>query len=303
MVLKDVLKSGYPFVEAIAASLPVCDELLISEGYSTDGTYEVVEQICGLNKKVKVYRQQWPSTKKYSIIAEVTNNVRAKCSGDYIFSIQANEILHEKNVELIKTLPEICPQINAFSLPFVHLVKQYQFYEDFRLRFSKNIKDIVAIGDAWTLGLSEGFIHSQTLKGFIHPKRMLKTIYKGIEWKYTNPTGARLARPIYLAKPIYRYWSLFPKDYLEKCEKHVVLFGLIELQKDREALRNLVDEPTAFWKRAVEIRRKELEFNYTDDLGTIALEDHPKLVRDLVADSQLKSYSVRPEVLESIKDL
>jgi len=68
MVLKNVLKQGYPFVESIAASLPVCDELLILEGFSTDGTYEVVKKIVDLNKKVKVFRQEWPATKKYSVI-------------------------------------------------------------------------------------------------------------------------------------------------------------------------------------------------------------------------------------------
>ena len=303
MVLKDGLKTGYPFVESIAASLPVCDEFLISEGYSTDGTYEVVQKISQLNKKVKVYRQEWPAIKKYSVIAEVTNAIRAKCSHDYIFSIQANEVLHEKNIKLIRTLPEICPQVNAFSLPFVHLIKGYKFYEDFRLRFTKNMKNIVAIGDAWTLGLSESFIHSQTFKGFTHPRRMLKNLYKGIEWTYTNSGVSPLSRAIYLPKPIYRYWSLFPLDYLEKCEKHVEMFGLTDLQKDTEVLRSYVDSPIIFWRKAAEIRRKELGFHYTDDLGTIQLEDHPKLVRDLVTDSEFKSYRVRIEVLDSIKDL
>ncbi len=303
MVLKNVLKTGYPFVESIAASLPVCDEFLISEGYSTDGTYEVVEKISRLNKKVKVFRQEWPVTKKYSVIAEVTNTIRAKCNYDYIFSIQANEVLHEKNIEFIRALPEICPQVNAFSLPFIHLVKDYRFFEDFRLRFSKNMENIVAIGDAWTLGSSKSFIHSQTRKGVRHPRRMLQYIYKGIEWTYTNSGVSPLSRAIYLPKPIYRYWSLFPKDYLEKCEKHVEMFGLKELQKDIEALRNYVDAPAAFWKKAAEIRRKELGFHYPDALGITSMEDHPKIVRDLVGDSKLKSYSVRSEVLDSIKDL
>src|SRR5665647_3106772 len=111
MVLKNVLKTGYPFLEAIAASLPICDEFLISEGYSTDGTFEVVERISKLNKKVKLFRQEWPKIKKYSVIAEVTNNIRAKCSYDYVFSIQANEIVHERSIEFIKALTEICPNV------------------------------------------------------------------------------------------------------------------------------------------------------------------------------------------------
>ena len=60
-IVKDVLRQGYPFVEAIASALPICDEFLISEGYSTDGTYEVIQRIVSLNKKVKVFRQHWPA--------------------------------------------------------------------------------------------------------------------------------------------------------------------------------------------------------------------------------------------------
>ena len=295
MVLKNVLKTGYPFVESIAASLPVCDEFLISEGYSTDGTYEVVEKISRLNKKVKVFRQEWPVTKKYSVIAEVTNTIRAKCNYDYIFSIQANEVLHEKNIEFIRALPEICPQVNAFSLPFIHLVKDYRFFEDFRLRFSKNMENIVAIGDAWTLGSSKSFIHSQTRKGVRHPRRMLQYIYKGIEWTYTNSGVSPLSRAIYLPKPIYRYWSLFPKDYLEKCEKHVEMFGLKELQKDIEALRNYVDDSCGFLEKSCRNPQKRIRFPLPRRLGITSMEDHPKIVRDLIGDSKLKSYSVRSE--------
>jgi hypothetical protein len=303
MVLKNVLKTGYPFVESIAASLPVCDEFLIGEGYSTDGTFEVVEQIAKLNKKVKVFRQEWPSAKKYSVIAEVTNTIRAKCSGEYIFSIQANEIVHEKNVEFIRALPEICPEVNTFSLPFVHLVKDYRFFEDFRLRFSKNIKSIVAVSDAWTLGPSKSFTNSETRRGLRHPKRMLQYIYKGIEWTYANPGVSALSRAMYLPKPIFRYWSLFPADYLEKCEKHAEMFGLQDLRKDAEILKDYVDDPVFFWKKAADMRRKELGFQYPDTLGRVELGEHPKVVRDLIGDSSLKSYSVRPEVLDSIKDL
>ncbi len=303
MVLKNVVKTGYPFVEAIAASLPICDELLISEGYSTDSTFELVEKIACLNKKVKVYRQQWPTTRSYSAIAEVTNHVRAKCSGDYLFSIQANEIIHEDNVELIKALPEILPQVNTFSFPFIHLVRDRRFYEDFRLRFSKNLKDIVAVCDAWTLGLSSDFTKSETRKCATHPRRLKQYINKGIEWTYALQAESPLSRAIYLPKPIYRYWALFPSDFLEKCQKHIEMFGLESLRGVIEALKGDVDTPEVFWQKAAKIRRDELGFHYPDALGAVKFEDHPKLVQSLLADSSLTSYRVREEVLESIKDL
>ena len=303
MVLKNVLKTGYPFVESIAASLPICDEFLISEGYSTDGTFEVVEKISKLNKKVKFFRQEWPNIKKYNVIAEVTNSIRAKCSYDYIFSIQANEIVHERSIELIKALPEICPDVKSFSLPFVHLVKDHTFYEDFRLRFAKNLKNIVAVGDAWTLGSTGSFTNAEAFKALRHPRRLRQYINKGIDWTFTNSCVNSFSRAIYLPKPIYRYWALFPVDYLEKCEKHAEMFGLQGLRKDIELLKKYSDEPSIFWEKAAEIRRKELGFHYPDTLGTVEWEDHPKLMKDLLSDSSNKSYHIRDEVLDTIKNL
>jgi hypothetical protein len=303
MTLKNVVKTGYPFVEAIAASLPICDEFLVSEGYSTDGTFEVLEKISSLNKKVKVYRHHWPATRKYSVIADVTNMIRAKCSGDYLFSIQANEIVHEESVEFLKALPEIYPKGISFSLPFIHLARDYRFYEDFRVRFTKNVSNIVAVSDAWTMGPSKAFTKSETLKGIRHPRRLLQYVYKGIEWTYANPGVSALSRTIYLPKPIYRYWSLFPSDYLEKCQKHIEMFGLEHLRRVIETLKKDVDNPAVFWKKAAEIRRNELEFHYPDALGMVNAEDHPKTVKGLLADSTLTSYRVRDEMLNSIKNL
>ena len=63
MITKNVLEQGYPFVEAIASALPICDEFLISDGYSTDGTFEVLQRISRLNPKVKVDQYHWPEKK------------------------------------------------------------------------------------------------------------------------------------------------------------------------------------------------------------------------------------------------
>jgi len=85
MIVKNVLEQGYPFVEAIASALPICEEFLISDGYSTDGTFETIEKISKLNSKVKVFRQEWPNIKSANALTEVTNGLRKKCRFEYIF--------------------------------------------------------------------------------------------------------------------------------------------------------------------------------------------------------------------------
>ena len=48
MIAKNLLKQGYPFVEAVASALPVCDEFLISDGIRKSRFLDII----GLKLKV-----------------------------------------------------------------------------------------------------------------------------------------------------------------------------------------------------------------------------------------------------------
>lgn len=305
MIVKDVLKQGYPFVEAVASSLPICDEFLISDGYSTDGTFEVVQKIANLNKKVKVFRQEWPREKRYSVLADVTNWIRTKCSYDHIFYIQANEIVHEESVKFLKALPEICPEVETFSLPFVHLMGNYKFSEQFRLRFSRNLLSIIAVGDAWSLGNSKDFVRSEALNSLKNPRKLFQFIGRGVQWTYANTCGNPISRAFYLPRPIFRYWSMFPRNFLEKCLNHREMFDLTGFTQTITELQDHVDDdPSSFWKLAVEFFRKgPLSFKYPEGLGEITLRDHPKIMQALISDTSSKSYYVRDDVLDLVKGL
>jgi len=305
MIVKDALKPGYPFVEAIASALPFCDEFLISEGYSTDGTYEVIKKISEVNKKVKIFRQNWPLESRISILGNVTNSIRARCRYDYIFSLQANEIIHEDSVNFIKALPEMCPEVQTFSLPFMHLMWNYKFSEEFRLRFSRNLPSIVATGDAWALGTSRDFVRSESLRCLKNPRKLFRYIGRGIQWTYANACGNPLSRAIYLPKPIFRYWSLFPRDYIEKCLKHREMFDLNGFTEIINMLEDHVnDDPSSFWKIASNLFRKGvLGFKYPEGFGIIDRKDHPRIMQGLISDSTAKNYYVREELFDLIKKL
>jgi glycosyltransferase involved in cell wall biosynthesis len=309
MIVKDVLKTGYPFAEAIASALRVCDEFLISDGYSTDGTYEVVKQISNLNNKVRIFRSKWPNTKSITILADVTNEVRKKCKYDYIFYVQANEIVHEESVRFIKALPEMRPDVNTFSFPYLQLMQNYKYTEEFRLRFSRNLPEIVATGDAWTLGVSRSGIDAKEFACLKNPKKFFFYLGHGIDYVFANPCTSPLTRAIYLPKPMFRYWSLFPRNHVEKCIKHKEMFNLQEFTKTINILKNRMDEdPQTFWKDAVNLARDGLYvsnpvFNYPEDLERITINEHPKIIQSMIKDTALKSYHVRDEILDLIKTL
>jgi glycosyltransferase involved in cell wall biosynthesis len=305
MIVKDVLEQGYPFVEAIASALPICDEFLISDGYSKDGTYEVLERISSLNPKVKVYRHQWPNKKDITVLADVTNEVRSKCRFQYIFSVQANEVIHELSAPFIKALPSMLPKIETFSFPYMQLLNKYKFTEEFRLRFSKNLPRIVATGDAWTLGTSRAFERVKKLRCLAYPPRLSGYLSDGIWFTYANSCYGPLSRAIYLPKPIFRYWSLFPKNFLIKSQKHGELFWLRERARlSFDTLQSHVNEPETFWKLSSEVFKQFKEtIMYPEAYGSVERKDHPAIIQEFISNPHADHYYVRDEMFELMRKL
>jgi glycosyltransferase involved in cell wall biosynthesis len=301
MIVKDVLEQGYPFAEAIASALPVCDEFLVSDGYSKDGTYEVLEKIASLNPKVKVYRHQWPNKRDLTILADETNQIRAKCRFEHIFSVQANEIVHEQSVPFIKALPSMLPNVSTFSFPYINFLNTHRFTEEYRLRFAKNLPEIVAVGDAWTLGTSKAFERKKKLKGLAYPPRLSNYISNGIWFTYANPAYGPFSRAIYLPKPMFRYWSLFPKNFLMKCQGHSKLLGMDNYLSSLETLQTHVNDPATFWALSTKIFKKTIP--YPEAYVEVEPKDHPVVIQKLLSETKTDHYYVREETLELIKKL
>lgn len=305
MITKNVLEQGYPFVEAIASALPACDEFLVSDGYSTDGTYEVLEKIAKTNQKVKIYQYHWPDKKDMTVLADVTNEVRGKCQYEHIFSVQANEIIHEQAAPFIKALPSTYPTVNTFSFPFTQLLNNRKVIDEFRFRFSKNLPEVITIEDAWMLGLSRSYLRRKKLKAAFNPKRLSNYLDRGIALVYANPCHDHLSRAIYLPKPVYRYWALFPESFLKKTQRHAEYFTMPKFQEAFESLKSRVDDPE-FWKLASEFLmdiQYKLRYHYPEPYGFVERKEHPAIIQEFIANPKTKQYYIREELFDQIKNL
>lgn len=307
MITKNVVEQGYPFVEAISSVLPICDEFLISDGYSTDNTLSVLQKISALNPKVKIYQDHWPEKRDMTVLADVTNTLRSRCRGSHIFSIQANEIVHEQSVPLIKALPDMLPKVETFTLPFIFLLNKHKFAEEFRLRLSQNLPSIVAIGDAWTMGASQAFLRKKKMKALANPRRLSGYLDKGISFVYANVQLDPFSRPIYLPKPVFRYWALFPKDFLAKYERHVQWFQQeTPLQQSYSELKANLHNPEVFWKLGAQAlnERKFMEvLSYPEGYGTLERQEHPAIIQEFISNPKIEKYFIREELFERLKYL
>ena len=299
MVVKDAIKQGYPFVEAIASALPICDEFLVSDGYSSDGTFETLQKISLLNKKVKIYRNEWSRRSLY-LIADVSNGLRKKCKSDYLFYIQAPEIVHEDDVQLLKSYPEMFPEVDTFCLPYTSIISNFKVQEEFRLRLCRNIERINLTGDAWAFSVSKKFIRSEALNKMKHPKKLLSYVGRGIEWTYACSLNNIRCRAAHLPKPLFRYYALFKENFIERCKGHAFHLNLPFYYDVLKEVEN--EQGEAFFEKTAEIHRGWSGINYSAALGILKTEDHPKIMQELIAKrATINRYFVRDSVLETIR--
>lgn len=314
MITRNVLSQGYPFLEAIAQSLPVCDEFLISDGGSSDGTYEALLRAAEENKKIRVFREEWREASFSETLAEATSKVMRKSSGSFLLYVQANEVIHEDSWRYLRELPEIWPSAIGFQLPFILLYRDILFHEQYRLRYVRNMSYIEPIYDAWALGPSKRFLIMETLKSIVKPGRILRALYYGMRDLYGDPGGIPKASvPVIYMTPVFRYQMIGPIDPYAKNLERARRWGAEEdVKRAEEALRlaekrcaenmeELTEEIVNSSILSME-KRGHLVPRYPRELRHVPLERHPKIMRGLISERPCRYY-IREEVYEHLRGL
>lgn len=103
--VRNGVKLYYPVAESIQSILPLVDEFVIAVGSSDedDNTREVIEKIN--DPKIKIIDTVWEEKYfKRGIINSIQTDIaKSKCSGDWLFYLQADEVIHEKYLPAIKS--------------------------------------------------------------------------------------------------------------------------------------------------------------------------------------------------------
>lgn len=156
-VIRNALVMGYPVLESIRSVLPLTDEFIVGVGQSQDGTRELIESIN--DPRIKVFDSHWDTgnTSGGLILSEKTNEALAKCSGDWWFYIQADEVVHENDHEQIKQSMEKHlrnENVEGLLFKYQHFYGAYDIVATARnwyrneVRVVKNGKKVLSIGDA-----------------------------------------------------------------------------------------------------------------------------------------------------------
>lgn len=123
----------YPVVESIKSILPIVDEFIIAVGKGEDGTREKIEEI--KDPKVKIIDTVWEEKYfKKGIINSIQTDIAMKaCKGDWLFYLQADEVVHEKYLPVIENrCKELLDnkEIEGLLFKYKHFWGDYNHYHN-----------------------------------------------------------------------------------------------------------------------------------------------------------------------------
>jgi hypothetical protein len=128
-VIRNARLMGYPVLESIRSLLPLVDEFVVGLGQSDDDTRDM---ILGLDDpKIRIIDTIWDTqkTKGGLILSEKTNEALAACKNDWCFYIQADEVVHEEDLPIVRAAiaeSDSRPEIQGLLFHYIHFYGSYE---------------------------------------------------------------------------------------------------------------------------------------------------------------------------------
>ena len=167
-IIRNAIDYDFPVVECVNSLLGLVDELVIVLGDSVDDTELLVNGI--KSSKIKIIKSNWDS-EKYNkdgqVYAHQTDIALKACTGDWCIYLQADEVLHESAIPIIKSACEKNLEnmrVEGFLLRYVHLYGDYNHYISARhfgypkeVRIVRNLPDVHSWRDAQSFRIIPNF--------------------------------------------------------------------------------------------------------------------------------------------------
>lgn len=101
--IRNGLTYDYCFKETIASLCGVCDEVVVLDAGSTDGTLEELQALCVRYANLRLITGgNWECAPDYRRIAMLANEAASHLKTEWHFMLQADEVLHEKSYPTIR---------------------------------------------------------------------------------------------------------------------------------------------------------------------------------------------------------
>lgn len=163
-VIRNARALGYPVVESIRSILPIVDEYVVGVGQSDDDTRALVESIG--DPKLRLFDAHWDmaNPRRGRLLAEKTNEALARCRGEWCFYLQADEVVHERDLPGIRERCERWrgdPGVEGLLFDYVHFYGSYSVVATARNAYRHEVRIVrrsagpVSVGDAQSFLIGE----------------------------------------------------------------------------------------------------------------------------------------------------
>jgi hypothetical protein len=197
-LVRNGVKFDYPFLESLRSLLPVVDELVLNVGVGEDDTLARAQELARLegHGKIKIFESIWPlddPEKKKSgiILSEQTNLALDRCANDWCLYLQADEVLHEEDIDLIQRSVARAAQtdLEAVVFQYRHFYGSFNVIQNSRSAYRREMRIIRKSSGARSVGDAQSF---------------------------RKPDGSKLAALLSGARIFHYGWVRTPEAMLEK---------------------------------------------------------------------------------------
>lgn len=160
--VRNAVKFAYPVRAAILSVLPLCDEFVVSVGDSDDDTLGLIKSID--SPKIRIVYSVWNDSLREGgkVLAVETDKAYAAVSADtdWAFYIQADEVLHERSIETVRTAMETWkdnPEVDGLLFKYIHFYGSYDYVGESFSWYRREIRVVRKRSDIFSYRDAQGF--------------------------------------------------------------------------------------------------------------------------------------------------
>ena len=183
---KNATKLYYPWKQAIQSILPIVDEFVIALGDCDpdDTSRQEIESID--SEKIKIIDTVWDLEKypRGMENAHQTDIAKQHCTGDWLFYLQADEVIHEKYLPVIQQRCEELidnQEVEGILFNYKHFWGDYQHYHNSHKWYKQEIRIVRNLPDIHSWESAQSFRRIPNFDGLNYRQQKGTYMLKGAE--------------------------------------------------------------------------------------------------------------------------